>query len=306
MPDKPEKPSPETKSVFVALVGRPNVGKSSLLNRLVGEEVAIVTPRQQTTRNCITGLLTDKETQYVLFDTPGIHTPHNKLDERMSKATIACLRQADVAVMMFEPQGDLNAAEKEILDVLPKAGHAVAAINKVDKLRRFSVLEERRQFVASLGVFDQVICLSALDGTGSEALLSVLKRYGHPGPHYYDPELFTSMTEKEMVAELVREEALLLLRDEIPHGIAVSVTKFKPREDKNQVDIDVEIICERKSHKGIIIGKDGKMLKKIASSARLAMEKLLDCKVHLTCWVKVRDGWRNSNRLLDSLGFSEP
>ena len=296
----------ETQSVFAALVGRPNVGKSSLTNRLVGEKVAIVTQKPQTTRSRITGVITRGPVQYVLLDTPGIHAPRSKLDARMTQTAAASVQDVDVTLMLFEPAGDLTESEQRMVEALRKAGPAVAVINKVDTLRSFAALEARRQFLSALGVFDTVLPVSALDGTGCEALFEVLRPYGHPGPHYFDDDAFTDMPEKELVAELVREKALLFLRDEIPHGIAVTVTRFKERADKDLVDIDVEICCERKSHKGMIIGKGGQMLKKIATAARLDCESLLDTKVNLQCWVKVREAWRDNERLLDELGFAKP
>lgn len=298
--------TPETQSVFVALVGRPNVGKSSLTNRLVGEKVAIVTQKPQTTRSRITGVITKGPVQYVLLDTPGIHAPRNKLDARMTQTAAASVQDVDVTLMLFEPAGDLTEAETTMVEALRRAGPAVAVINKVDTLNSFAALEARRQFVADLGVFDTVLPVSAKDGTGCEALFEILEPYGHPGPHYFDDDAFTDMPEKELVAELVREKALLFLREEIPHGIAVTVTRFKERADKDLIDIDVEICCERKSHKGMIIGKGGQMLKKIASAARLDCESLLGAQVNLQCWVKVREAWRDNEQLLDALGFAKP
>ena len=245
---------PQTSSVFVALVGRPNVGKSSLTNTLVGEKVAIVTKKPQTTRSRITGVITKGPVQYVLMDTPGIHTPRNKLD----------------------------------------------------LLRGFAELEARRQQIESLGVFENVYTISAKDGTGCDELLESLTKYGTEGPHYFDDDAFTDMPEKELVAELIREKLLLFMRDEVPHGVAVTVESFKERTDKDLIDISVEICCERKSHKGMIIGKGGQMLKKIASAARADCEELLGTQIHLQCWVKVREGWRDSERLLDDLGFAKP
>lgn len=296
----------ETRSVFVALVGRPNVGKSSLTNRLVGEKVAIVTQKPQTTRSRITGVITQGPVQYVLLDTPGIHTPRNKLDARMTQTAAASLKDVDVTLMLFEPAGELTEAEQTMVEALRRAGPAIAVINKVDKLSAFAALEARRKFVEELGVFDSVTTVSALDGTGCEALFALLEPYGHPGPHYFDDDAFTDMPEKELVAELVREKALLFMREEIPHGIAVTVTRFKERPDKDLIDIDVEICCERKSHKGMIIGKGGQMLKKIASAARVDCENLLGAQVNLQCWVKVREAWRDNEKLLDALGFAKP
>ena len=301
------KPAPQqTSSVFVALVGRPNVGKSSLTNQLVGEKVAIVTNKPQTTRSRITGVITKGPVQYVLMDTPGIHLPRNKLDARMTQTAAASVKDVDVTVMLFEPAGPFTESEQTMMDALRKNGPALAVINKVDTLRGFEELEARRQQLRALGIFEDVMTVSAKDGTGCEALLERLKAYATPGPHYFDDDAFTDMPEKELVAELVREKLLLFMREEIPHGVAVTVQSFKERPDKDLVDISVEICCERKNHKGMIIGKNGQMLKKIATAARLDCEELLGVRVNLQCWVKVREGWRDNERLLDDLGFAKP
>ena len=301
------KPIPEMpSSVFVALVGRPNVGKSSLTNYLVGEKVAIVTQKPQTTRSRITGVITKGPVQYVLMDTPGIHAARNKLDARMTQTAAASLKDVDVTMMLFEPAGELTDSELTMIKALQKGGPAVAVINKVDLLDNFAALEARKKQVEKFGCFDHIVTISAKDGTGCYDLFALLKPYGNEGPHYFDDDAFTDMPEKELVAELVREKALLFMREEIPHGIAVVVERFKERPDKDLIDIDVDIYCERKSHKGMIIGKGGQMLKKIASAARMDIEELLGVKVNLQCWVKVREDWRDNEQLLNSLGFAKP
>lgn len=301
------KPIPEMpSSVFVALVGRPNVGKSSLTNYLVGEKVAIVTQKPQTTRSRITGVITKGPVQYVLMDTPGIHAARNKLDARMTQTAAASLKDVDVTMMLFEPAGELTDSELTMIKALQKGGPAVAVINKVDLLDNFAALETRKKQVEEFGCFDHIVTISAKDGTGCDDLFALLKPYGNEGPHYFDDDAFTDMPEKELVAELVREKALLFMREEIPHGIAVVVERFKERPDKDLIDIDVDIYCERKSHKGMIIGKGGQMLKKIASAARMDIEELLGVKVNLQCWVKVREDWRDNEQLLNSLGFAKP
>ena len=306
MPNTKPNNAPVTSSVFVALVGRPNVGKSSLTNHLVGEKVAIVTQKPQTTRNRITGIITKGPVQYVLLDTPGIHKPRNRLDSRMTQTAAASLKDVDVTLMLFEPAGAFTDSELNMVEALRKAGPAIAVINKVDLLTDFATLEARKKQVEAFGVFDSVTAVSAKDGTGCEALFPLLGAYANPGPHYFDDEAFTDMPEKELVAELVREKALLYMRDEIPHGIAVTVESFKERPDQDLIDIQVEICCERKSHKGMISGKGGQMLKKIASAARLDCEELLGARVNLQCWVKVREDWRDNDRMLDNLGFAKP
>ena len=301
------KPIPEMpSSVFVALVGRPNVGKYSLTNYLVGEKVAIVTQKPQTTRSRITGVITKGPVQYVLMDTPGIHAARNKLDARMTQTAAASLKDVDVTMMLFEPAGELTDSELTMIKALQKGGPAIAVINKVDLLDNFAALEARKKQVEEFGCFDHIVTISAKDGTGCDDLFALLKPYGNEGPHYFDDDAFTDMPEKELVAELVREKALLFMREEIPHGIAVVVERFKERPDKDLIDIDVDIYCERKSHKGMIIGKGGQMLKKIASAARMDIEELLGVKVNLQCWVKVREDWRDNEQLLNSLGFAKP
>ena len=301
------KPIPEMpSSVFVALVGRPNVGKSSLTNYLVGEKVAIVTKKPQTTRSRITGVITKGPVQYVLMDTPGIHAARNKLDARMTQTAAASLKDVDVTMMLFEPAGEFTDAELTMVKALQKGGPAIAVINKVDLLDNFAALEARKKQLEEFGCFDHIVTISAKDGTGCDELFAMLKPYGNEGPHYFDDDAFTDMPEKELVAELVREKALLFLREEVPHGIAVVVERFKERPDKDLIDIDVDIYCERKSHKGMIIGKGGQMLKKIASAARMDIEELLGVKVNLQCWVKVREDWRDNERPLISRGFAKP
>ena len=301
------KPIPEMpSSVFVALVGRPNVGKSSLTNYLVGEKVAIVTKKPQTNRSRITGVITKGPVQYVLMDTPGIHAARNKLDARMTQTAAASLKDVDVTMMLFEPAGEFTDAELTMVKALQKGGPAIAVINKVDLLDNFAALEARKKQLEEFGCFDHIVTISAKDGTGCDELFAMLKPYGNEGPHYFDDDAFTDMPEKELVAELVREKALLFLREEVPHGIAVVVEHFKERPDKDLIDIDVDIYCERKSHKGMIIGKGGQMLKKIASAARMDIEELLGVKVNLQCWVKVREDWRDNELQLNSLGFAKP
>ena len=295
----------QTSSVFVALVGRPNVGKSSLTNRLVGEKVAIVTSKPQTTRTRITGIVTKGSVQYVLLDTPGIHKPRTKLGERMSKTAVDSIADVDVTLMLFEPYGEFTEPELALIeDIRAAHGPALAVINKTDTLKAPQDREIRARQLEQLEIFDKVLAVSVLADEGCEQLLEELRAYAVPGPHYFPDDAYTDMPEKTLVAEVIREKMLLNLRDEIPHGIAVTVEKFKEREDKNLIDIDVNIYCERESHKGMIIGKGGQMLKKIASQARVDCEEFLGAKVNLQCWIKVKD-WRNSDFLLNSLGFRQ-
>ena len=227
-------------------------------------------------------------------------------DNEATQTAAASLKDVDVTLMLFEPTGEFTESELGMVEALRKAGPAIAVINKVDLLNDFAALEARKKQVEEFGIFDAIVTVSAKDGTGCEELFPLLKQYANPGPHYFDDDAFTDMPEKELVAELVREKALLFMREEIPHGIAVTVESFKERPDSDLIDISVEICCERKSHKGMIIGKGGQMLKKIASAARMDCEELLGARVNLQCWVKVREDWRDNDRLLDNLGFAKP
>ena len=283
----------DTSSVFVAVIGRPNVGKSSLTNLLVGEKVAIVTSKPQTTRTRITGVITRGPLQYVLLDTPGVHKARNKLGKRMDKTASDSIADVDVSMMLFEPYGALNESEMVLVDMLRSSGGpAIAVINKTDLVKEPADLEARKEELKALGVFDEV-------------LFDALSRYAVEGPHYFDDDAYTDMPEKELVAEVIREKALLFMRDEIPHGIAVVVERFKERPGTDLIDIDVNIYCERESHKGMVIGKGGAMLKKIASAARADCEEFLGCRVNLQCWVKVKSDWRDNEFLLNNFGFKQ-
>ena len=304
-----EEAKEETKSVFIALVGRPNVGKSSLLNRLVGEKVAIVTSKPQTTRTRITGILTRGAVQYVFLDTPGIHRPRTRLGERMKKTTADCVAEVDAVVMLFEPYGALTEPEQALVEQL-RGGHApaLAVVNKTDTLKQPADLAVRTAFLGGLGVFERVFSTCASDGTGCEALLEAMGEYAVPSPHYFPDDAYTDLPEKALVAEILREKLLLHLRDEIPHGTAVTVERFHERPtqgNESLVDIDVNIYCEKKSHKGMIIGKGGAMLKTIASEARMECEEFLGVRVNLQCWVKVKDDWRDNDFFLNNFGFQK-
>ena len=296
----------DTSSVFVAVIGRPNVGKSSLTNRLVGEKVAIVTSKPQTTRTRITGVVTRGPLQYVLLDTPGVHKAHNKLGKRMDKTASDSIADVDVSMMLFEPYGALNEPEMVLVDALRSSGGpAIAVINKTDLVKEPADLEARKAELKELGVFDAIYTVSVRADDHCEELFDALSQYAVEGPHYFDDDAYTDMPEKELVAEVIREKALLYMRDEIPHGIAVVVERFKERPGTDLVDIDVNIYCERESHKGMVIGKGGAMLKKIASSARADCEEFLGCRVNLQCWVKVKADWRDNEFLLNNFGFKQ-
>ncbi|MBE6894065.1 MAG: GTPase Era [Ruminococcaceae bacterium] len=295
-----------TKSIFVAMVGKPNVGKSSLMNLILGEKIAIVTQKPQTTRTSITGILTKGATQFVFMDTPGIHTPRTKLGERMVKTSHKTIADVDLAVMIFEPYGDLNEAELSLVDSIKKNRiPAIAVINKKDTLKKEADLAAQAAKLKEIGVFDRVVATSAKDNDGVEELLALIDSYAMEGPHYFEEDAITNMPEKVIVSEIVREKLLLNLFEEIPHGTNVEVEKFKERKNKNMVDISVVIYCERKSHKGMIIGKQGAMLKKISSQARMDIEQFLGAKVFMECWVKVKEDWRDSNYILNDFGFKD-
>ena len=295
----------DTSSVFVAVIGRPNVGKSSLTNLLVGLNVAIVTSKPQTTRTRITGVITRGPLQYVLLDTPGVHKAHNKLGKRMDKTASDSIADVDVSMMLFEPYGALNESEMVLVEALQRSGPAIAVINKTDLVKDPADLEARKAELKALGVFDAIYTISVRNKEGSEELFDALSRYAVEGPHYFDDDAYTDMPEKELVAEVIREKALLFMRDEIPHGIAVVVERFKERPGTDLIDIDVNIYCERESHKGMVIGKGGAMLKKIASAARADCEEFLGCRVNLQCWVKVKSDWRDNEFLLNNFGFKQ-
>lgn len=294
----------DTQSIFVSLVGKPNVGKSSLLNELVGEKVAIVTSKPQTTRTRITGILTQGAVQYVFLDTPGIHIPRTKLGTRMAKAATESVAEVDTVLMLFEPYGLLNEAEtKLVADIRAKHAVALAVINKTDTLRKPEDVEVRRAFLEELGVFKKVLDISVHEKRGCADILTELLPYASNSPHYFADDAYTDMPEKTLVAEIVREKILLHMHEEIPHGTAVTVESFKENPDKNVIDIDVNIYCEKKSHKGMIIGKDGAMLKQINTEARVECQEFLDAIVHLKCWVKIKDDWRDNEYMLNDFGF---
>lgn len=295
-----------TKSIFVAIVGKPNVGKSSLMNLILGEKIAIVTRKPQTTRTSITGVLTKGETQFVFMDTPGIHTPRTKLGERMIKTSHNAIADVDLAVMLFEPYGEIGEAEKALIEnISARSLPALAVINKNDTIKSRRDARRQKEYIMGLGVFDDVLFTSVRENDGVDRLMEKIESYAAPGPHYFDDDAITNQPEKVIVAEIVREKLLLNMRDEIPHGTNVEVEAFKERAGRKIIDISVVIYCEKKSHKGMIIGKQGAMLKKIASRARVDIEAFLDAKVNLQCWVKVKEDWRDSNYILNDFGFKD-
>ncbi len=293
-----------TKSAFVAIVGRPNVGKSSLLNALLGEKIAIVSDKPQTTRTRITGVLTQGETQFVFIDTPGLHRPRTKLSEYMVQQVRESVADVDVAVLVTEAFGKITNAERELAENLKSQHIPVLLVpNKIDLLQdKEQLLPKIAEFSALLPL-DEVVPISVKEGDGVQTLLALLDKYALEGPHFFPDDTLTDQPERVIVAETIREKILLHMREEIPHGVAVSVESMKLREEQNLWDIHATILCEKASHKGMIIGKGGAMLKTIASEARADLEGFLNARINLQCWVKVREDWRNQERVIRDLGF---
>ncbi len=296
----------KTASAFLAIVGRPNVGKSSLLNRFVGEKVAIVSPKPQTTRTRITGVLTQENTQFVFIDTPGLHNPKTKLSEFMVKQIKDSVADVDAAVLVTEPLGKIHPTELELLQRfrdlrLP----AILVINKIDTIPKKDMMMEKIATFSELFPFEAVVPVSALNGDGLPQLLDELSHHAKEGPHYFPDDAMTDQPERVIIAEIIREKLLNCLNEEIPHGTAVTIEQMTDREHQNLIDIHAAIYCEKDSHKRIIIGKQGTMLKKIASQARREIESFLGVKINLQCWVKVKEDWRNRPGIIRDLGFRE-
>ena len=293
-----------TKSAFVAIVGRPNVGKSSILNALLGQKVAIVSPRPQTTRTRIMGVLTENDTQLVFTDTPGMHKPKTRLGEFMVREINESVGGVDYCVFVVEEKGELTGAEEALIEQFREQNlPAILVINKVDRLKEKAVLAERIAMLSELYDFDAVVPVSAVKGEGLDELKSELCRLAEPGPHFFPDDTLTDQPERVIASEIIREAMLKLLSDEVPQGIAVDMEKMRERESGNIMDIDATVYCERDSHKGIIIGRQGAMLKKIGTNARVELESVFDIKINLSLWVKVREDWRNKESSLRSFGF---
>lgn len=291
------------KSGFVTLIGRPNVGKSTLMNRLIGQKIAITSNKPQTTRNRIQTVYTCDEGQIIFLDTPGIHKAKNKLGEYMVSVAERTLKEVDVILWLVEPSTFIGAGEQHIAEQLRSVKTPVfLVINKIDTVEKAEILK----FIAAykdIVDFAEIIPVSALKGENTDDLLQAMMKYLPTGPQYYDEDTITDQPERQIVAEMIREKALRNLSDEIPHGIAVAIDRMHERPNGGIIDINATIVCERNSHKGIIIGKQGAMLKKIGSQARADMEALLDCKVNLKLWVKVKKDWRDSDFLIKNFGY---
>jgi GTP-binding protein Era len=290
------------KSGFCVLCGRPNVGKSTLMNHFVGQKVAIVSPKAQTTRNCIRGILTEEDVQIVFLDTPGIHKPKCKLNEYMMKEQKEAAIGADFTCVMLDITEPIGQTDEHIIKEYAASGTPCAiVINKIDCVDKEKVVS----YITRLAQYDvMIIPVSAETGEGTDELLRVIKEHLPEGPQYFPDDMVADFPERFLASEIIREKALLNLNDEIPHGIGVSIEKMQ-EQDNGNIRISADIICERDSHKGIIIGKKGAMIKKIGTEARIELEALFDTKVYIELFVKVRDNWRNSSTALKDLGYKE-
>lgn len=295
----------QDKTAFISIVGRPNVGKSSLLNALLGQKVAIVSNKPQTTRTRIMGVLTKEETQLVFIDTPGLHKPRNHLGEYMIKAVRESVSGVDAAMLVIEAGCRVMPAEIDLIERFKSLKlQAILVINKVDLIKDKSVLISQIDEFAKLFDFSAIVPVSAKTSDGLDNLIFELGKLAIPSDHFFESDALTDQPERVFAAEIIREKMLRLLENEVPHGIAVFIERMKEREDEKPItDIEAVIYCEKDSHKGIIIGKRGNMLKKIGSYSRQDMEKFFGCKINLQLWVKVKEDWRNRDSLLRSLGY---
>ena len=295
------------RSAFITIVGIPNVGKSSILNRLLGHKIAIVSSKPQTTRTRITGILTDGDDQLVFVDTPGLHKPKTELGEYMVKAINESVPNGDAAVLVVDSKDEVKKGELALIEKLKKSDMpAILALNKIDTLKDKKVeLMDAILRYSQLYDFDAVVPVSAETGEGMGALMEELKKHCVEGGHFFDDDAITDQPEKVIVSEIIREKILRLCDKEIPHGTAVVVESLSEREDSGIMDIEATIFCERDSHKGILIGKQGAMLKKISTYSRQDIERFFGCKVNLQTWVKVKEDWRNRRALLQNFGYDK-
>ena len=293
-----------TKSAMITICGRPNVGKSTLTNFLVGEKIAIVSNKPQTTRNRICGIVTKEDTQYVFVDTPGYHRSRTKLGDYMVGVAKDSIADVDLAVLVVEPIASIGPQEEGLIELIrSKKCPAVLVINKIDTVEKDNLLAVIAAY-SQVGLFDAIIPISAKTGDGVDSLLATCNKYAVEGPFLFPEDITTDQPERQVMAEIIREKLLWCLDREVPHGTAVEITKFTEREN-GIIDIDATIFCEKASHKGIIIGKHGDMLKKISSMARMDCEKFMGTRVYLTTWVKVKENWRESDFLIRNFGYSE-
>ena len=293
-----------TKTAMITIAGRPNVGKSTLTNYLVGEKIAIVSNKPQTTRNRICGIVTRDDTQFVFIDTPGFHKPRTKLGDYMVGVTKESIADVDMTILMVEPIASVGPQEESLIEQLTaKKCPVVLVINKIDSIEKENLLAVIDAY-AKAGNFEAIIPISAKTGDGVEELLALCEKYAVEGPFLYEDDITTDQPERQVMAEIIREKLLWTLDREVPHGTAVEITKFSER-DNGIIDIDATIYCEKSSHKGIIIGKKGEMLKKISSMARADCERFMGTKVYLTTWVRVKENWRDSDFLVRNFGYRE-
>ena len=290
---------------MITVCGRPNVGKSSLTNALVGEKIAIVSNKAQTTRNRIYGVVNREDTQYILLDTPGLHKPRSALGEYMVKVVTSSLSDVDCALLLVEPIPHVGGPEQALIDrIREEKIPCVLCINKIDTVEPAELLPVIAAYNAVWDGFDAIIPISAHTGSGLDDLMTQLHKYAQEGPQLFPDDVTSDQPERQVIGELLREKLLLCLDKEIPHGTAVEITKFSER-DSGVIDVDATIYCEKASHKGIIIGKQGAMLKKISSLARQAMEKFMGTKVYLETWVKVKENWRDNMNYVRSFGYRD-
>lgn len=294
----------ENKTAFIAIVGKPNVGKSSILNRLLGQKIAIVSDKPQTTRTRIMGVLTLNETQLVFTDTPGFHKPKTKLGEKMVKAVADSISGVDACLFVIEPEGELKQTEKELIEKFKQEKMPVVlAINKIDTVSDKSIIMKRILELTKEFNFEAIVPVSAAKSDGLDALTKELVNLAQPSEHFFPDDTLTDQPERVIASEIIREKMLRLLDKEIPHGIAVAIEKMRERSDTDLMDVEATIYCEKESHKGIIIGKKGATLKRISTYARQDMEKFFGCRINLQCWVKVKDDWRNREGLIHNFGL---
>lgn len=294
------------KTAFIAIVGRPNVGKSSILNKILGQKITIVSAKPQTTRTRIMGVYTKDETQLVFIDTPGLHKPKNSLGKYMVRSINESVGGVDACLLVAECDKIPGDTEKLLMQRFKSLNlPAVLALNKIDRLKEKSDLIEKISAYSTEFDFDDIVPVSAQTGSGIDDLIASLEKQAEEGMHLFDPDTITDQPERVLASEIIREKILRLTDKEIPHGTAVVIERFKQRNDSGLTDIDATIYCERASHKGIIIGKGGSMLKKIGTYARQDMENFFDCKINLTLWVKVKEDWRNREGILRTLGYDE-
>ena len=293
------------KSGFVTIIGRPNVGKSTLMNNMLGEKISIMSDKPQTTRNKITTVYTDEEAQIIFMDTPGIHKPKNQLGEFMNTEVDSALEEMDVLIMITDEFNKVGPGDEFVIEKIKDTkAKKILIINKIDKFDQEAAMRIAAEF-DKYDVFDDIMPISALNNVGVDALVKLIIKYLKPGPMFFPADYITDRPERFIVSEIIREKALMYLQEEVPHGIAVEIEEMKERKNRNLVDIRANILCEKKSHKSIIIGKEGRKIKGIGKSAREDIERLLGSQVNLQLFVKISENWRDDNYRLKTLGYDK-